>query len=55
MIEDKVMEDTIRAIPRLNQRQYDTLTQVLHLITAAHRLGLYDAADVLRKYTGEGV
>jgi hypothetical protein len=49
---DKELEDTIAKMPKLNQRQYDTQKQVLHLITAAHKLGLYDAADVLRRYIG---
>lgn len=50
--QDKELEEAIEKLPRLNQRQYDTTRQILHLITAAHKLGLYDAADVLKRYAG---
>ena len=48
---DKELEEVIKKLPELHQRQYDTTTQVLQLITVAHKLGLYDAADVLRRYS----
>lgn len=48
--EDPELQAAIQSLPKLGQRQYDTTSQILHLISAAHKLGLYDAADVLRRY-----
>jgi hypothetical protein len=45
---DEVLEAVINAIPRQAQRQYDSQTQLLYLMEAANRLGLYDAADMVR-------
>lgn len=50
--EPRELESVIAALPKLGQRQDDTLAQVLDLIRVAHKLGMYDAADVLRRYVG---
>lgn len=41
---------TIKELPQLPQVQYDTLKQLQQLYLAANKLGLYDAADIVRKY-----
>ena len=49
---DVELRDTIKAIPQLNQRQYDVTAQLIWLVTAANKLGLYDAADAIRRHLG---
>lgn len=51
-LKDEEMREVIRQIPHLAQRQYSTTDQLRHLVSAAHRLGLYDAADWIRKTQG---
>lgn len=49
---DTVFEPTdhIRQIPQFLQTQTDLTIQLERLIPVANKLGLYDAADFLRKY-----
>lgn len=49
-MQDDQMVTTIAAIPKLNQRQYGTDDQLRYLYDVANRLGLYDAADVIRRH-----
>lgn len=51
-MQDEQMIATITAIPKLSQRQYGTDEQLRHLYDAANKLGLYDAADVVRRHLG---
>ena len=45
---DPELELAIKNIPKLEQRQYSTTAQLIHLRQAAVRLGLYDADHYLR-------
>lgn len=47
MTDDKLLE-VIATIPQQAQRQYGTDEQLRYLKMVANRLGLYDAADVIR-------
>lgn len=49
MNDDKLLK-VIAAIPQQSQRQYGTDEQLRYLKMVANRLGLYDAADVLRNF-----
>ncbi len=47
---DPTLREVIhKNIPKLTQCQYATKDQLLFLIDVAHKLGLYDAADWIRK------
>jgi hypothetical protein len=46
---DEALMEVIKKIPQQAQRQYDTTQQLRHLYDAANKLGLYDAADFVRK------
>ena len=46
---DEVLEKTIKDIPQMSQVQYSTNTQLEYLRIVAHKLGLYDGADVIKK------
>jgi hypothetical protein len=46
------MVDIIRRLPGLRQRQYSLQDQLTYLVQVAFRLGLYDAADFIRKSQG---
>jgi hypothetical protein len=50
---DNVLLDVIRAIPQQAQRQYGTDEQLRLAMAAANKLGLYDAADVIRRLAGD--
>ena len=50
MLRDEKLIAVINAIPQQGQRQYGTDEQLRHLYDAANKLGLYDAADVVRRY-----
>lgn len=45
---DEKTKEIIRKIPQQVQRQDSTDEQLRDLYTVANRLGMYDAADVLR-------
>jgi hypothetical protein len=45
---DEALNKVIAAIPQQPQRQYATDDQLRVLQAAANKLGLYDAADVIR-------
>lgn len=49
---DNALLDVIREIPQQAQRQYGTDEQLRYAMAAANKLGLYDAADVIRRYAG---
>lgn len=46
---DNALLDVIRAIPQQAQRQYGTDEQLRYLMAVANKLGLYDAADFVRR------
>lgn len=50
MLQDEKLIEVIKAIPQQAQRQYGTDEQLRHLYDAANKLGLYDAADVIRRH-----
>jgi hypothetical protein len=41
-------EDAIRSLPQLPQRQDALDDQLIDLVKAANKLGLYDAADLIK-------
>jgi hypothetical protein len=45
---DPVLDDLLKTLPQLDQVQYDTTTQLSYLYQIAVKLGLYDAASILR-------
>jgi hypothetical protein len=47
---DNTLLDVIRKIPQQAQRQYGTDEQLRYAMAAANKLGLYDAADAIRRY-----
>lgn len=47
---DEKLKQALKAIPQQSQCQGSLEDQLLILISAANRLGLYDAADFLRKH-----
>ena len=49
---DPVLSEYIKSIHILPQVQYGTKDQLLYLIDIANKLGLYDAADILKHLTG---
>ena len=49
----KSVVDTIKSIPQQPQVQYDLEQQLRELRQAANKLGLYDAADFLNKFTNK--
>lgn len=46
---DEKVADIIKGLPNLDQVQYSTGEQITYLLDAAVKLGLYDAAEVLRR------
>lgn len=40
--------DVVNSLPKLPQRQDSTADQLVDLIMVANKLGMYDAADVIR-------
>ena len=50
---DDVLLDVIRKIPQQAQRQYGTDEQLRLAMAAANKLGLYDAADAIRRLAGQ--
>lgn len=48
-MEDKTVKEQLSKIEKLTQVQYSTNEQLEQLIPFAHKLGLYDAADYLKK------
>lgn len=42
------LEELLRAIPQKPQRQDSTNDQLRDLMFVANRLGMYDAADIIR-------
>jgi len=47
---DEGIENSIKAIPQYSQVQCATNTQLEYLRMAANKLGLYDAADFIKKF-----
>jgi Protein of unknwon function (DUF3008) len=47
--QDDEIRGIIKKLPKLTQRQYSTKFQLQLLYEVANKLGLYDAADVLKK------
>lgn len=43
----------IKSIPQFSQTQKELSAQLADLYHVANRLGLYDAADHLRRYVGQ--
>ena len=50
---DDALLDVIRKIPQQAQRQYGTDEQLRLAMAAANKLGLYDAADAIRRLAGQ--
>lgn len=50
---DEALIKVIESIPKQTQRQYGTDEQLLHLVRAATKLGLYDAADAVKRLLGQ--
>jgi len=50
---DATLLNVISKIPQQPQRQYGTDEQLRVLQGAANKLGLYDAADVIRNILGD--
>lgn len=48
----KTLDEVIKDLPRLPQRQDSTQAQLVDLHRVAYRLGLYDAADAIRSMAG---
>lgn len=40
--------DLLKKIPKLTQRQDSTMEQLRDLVSVAEKLGMYDAADVIK-------
>jgi hypothetical protein len=53
-MKDEALEKVIDAIPQQAQRQYGTDEQSQYLLKVANKLGLYDAADVVRCFLEAG-
>ena len=49
---DEALKEWLKRADRWQQVQYSTRDQLLYLIDIAHKFGLYDAADVLKKLIG---
>ncbi len=47
------IEDIVKTLPQLPQRQDATDDQLRDLIPAANRLGCYDAADFLQNWVNK--
>ena len=50
---DDALLDVIRKIPQQTQRQYGTDEQLRYAMAAANKLGLYDAADAIRRMASQ--
>jgi hypothetical protein len=50
---DEALLRVIAEIPQQPQRQYGTDEQLRNLQRAANKLGLYDAADIIRTFLGD--
>jgi hypothetical protein len=53
-MKDEALEKVIDAIPQQTQRQYGMDEQLLYLQKVANKLGLYDAADIVRSFLEPG-
>lgn len=51
---DSLARAAVTRVPKLPQAQYDLTQQLYELAIAADRLGLYDAADFLRREIDTG-
>jgi len=52
-MQDDALLEVIKKIPQQAQRQYGTDEQLRLLQGVANKLGLYDAADVVRNILGD--
>jgi hypothetical protein len=44
---DPELEEVLKRMPRVGQRQYSADDQMRYLVQAGNMLGLYDAVDIL--------
>ena len=50
---DQQIEKILKELPKLEQRQYDLLTQLHYLSKLAIKFGLYDADDYLKNKSSD--
>ena len=46
---DKEIEEIIKKLPTLEQRQYNVKSQLELMYLFSNKLGLFDAADIIKK------